>query len=416
MASAVQPRPAGARLARAGHAVADVPAPSASVARLRTEMLTALVEGLNAAELPYCLLDGFEDYPDTIATDVDLMVSPVDAGRVASVLRQVASASGAWMVQAIQHETGACYFVLAQQQDRQVAYLHPDCSADYRRGGRMWLKAEEIVRDRQPYKNFFVPAIPDEFLYYMIKKVVKQRITLEQLRRLGNLYLSCPGDCQRRLLRFWSDATTKSMERALLRQELSWFRFYLPTLLSELRASAPMEGLGERCLQGLQEWRRLAARLRRPTGLLVQLSGGTAQQRAEFASALESALRPAFRQTRVHDSAAGKSRLRTAVEDRIALARSTLVIDADAPDENHRGSGNEVHFVLHCETSVCGSNNHSAPVPIQCGSSFRLAGASLQAEVEQACAIVLQRMAARLISRQAWQPTRVPRRLLESGA
>ena len=70
---------------------------------------------MNAAQIPYCLLNGFQDYPEVIASDVDFMVHPSDAERIAPLLLEVAGRCGALLVQAIRHETGAWYFVLAKQ-------------------------------------------------------------------------------------------------------------------------------------------------------------------------------------------------------------------------------------------------------------------------------------------------------------
>ena len=153
-------------------------------------MLTAFLEQMNAEQIPYCLLNGFQGYPEVIASDVDFMVRSRDSKRVAPMLLEVARRCGALLVQAIRHETGAWYFVLAKQEGSAVAYLHPDCSTDYRRDGRLWLAADEVLKNRQRYKTFFVPSIADEFLYYLSKKILKQRITEPELQRIGALYLS----------------------------------------------------------------------------------------------------------------------------------------------------------------------------------------------------------------------------------
>ena len=48
------------------------------VDRARAEMFAAFVGELNRAEVPYCLLSGYENYPDPNDTDVDFMVGPQD--------------------------------------------------------------------------------------------------------------------------------------------------------------------------------------------------------------------------------------------------------------------------------------------------------------------------------------------------
>ena len=177
---------------------------------MRTELLAAFLGQMNKAQIPYCLLNGFQGYPGVIATDVDFMIHSGDAERIPALLREVARQCGALLVQAIQHETGAWYFVLAKQADGAVAYLHPDCSTDYRRNGRLWLEAGQVLRRRQPYKTFFVPAIADEFLFYLTKKVLKQRITRGEWRRIAALYLSRPEECGERIRQFWSEKTAKN--------------------------------------------------------------------------------------------------------------------------------------------------------------------------------------------------------------
>ena len=147
----------------------------AGIAHVRSELLTAFIEKMNAAQIPYCLLNGFQSYPEVITSDVDFMVHPRNAERIAPLLQEVAARCNALLVQAIRHETGAWYFVLAKQTASGVVYLHPDCSADYRRDGRLWLEADQVLQKRRPYKTFFVPAMTDEFLYYLIKKVLKQQ-------------------------------------------------------------------------------------------------------------------------------------------------------------------------------------------------------------------------------------------------
>ena len=72
-----------------------------------------------------------------------------------------------------------------------------------------------ILRGRRAFKNFSVPSVPDEFIYYLIKKVLKQSIDASQMRRLHGLYQRAPQDCHTWLHRFWSTQTANALERAL---------------------------------------------------------------------------------------------------------------------------------------------------------------------------------------------------------
>jgi hypothetical protein len=80
--------------------------------------------------LRYCLLASYDRYPDSIASDVDFMVVPADAARVAPLLAGVAARSNARLVQCIQHETTAAWFVIARQGPCTISMIQPDLSGN----------------------------------------------------------------------------------------------------------------------------------------------------------------------------------------------------------------------------------------------------------------------------------------------
>ena len=257
---------------------------------------------------------------------------------------------------------GAWYFVLAKQEGNVVTYLHPDGSTDYRRDGRLWLSADEVLKDRQRYKTFFVPSMADEFLYYLIKKILKQRITEQELQRIGALYLSLPEECRTRMRRFWPERNSDAIEPALARQELEWMQFYLPALLSELRASIPVESSWKRLQQRTREWGRRIQRVLNPTGMDIAVCGGKARQRAELAKGLEENLRPAFRRTMICGEEHGDGAKQDAVSMWLAKVKSTLVIRTRAGIEIPRVQTRRDLFRVYgsggssCETRVIPSS------------------------------------------------------------
>lgn len=320
--------------------------PTNSIARMRTELLETFLGQMNKTQIPYCLLDGFQGNPEVISSDVDFMVRPNDATRIAPLLLKVARRCGALMVQAIRHETGASYFVLAKQAGGAVAYLHPDCSTDYRRDGRLWMEAEQVIARRQRFKSFFVPVIADEFLYYLTKKTLKQSITNAQWQRIMSLYLSNPRECRNRMRGVWSDETAEDLVAAFLRDEIGWMKIHLPALLSELQVSPPVESWQKRLRQSLREWRRGLERVANPTGLSVAVCRGTTQQRAELAKMLEQNLRPAFRRTMICEEESVGDGLWSAIPVWRAKLRSTLVIRKKEATNKEWLVGDEIEFVL----------------------------------------------------------------------
>jgi len=374
-------------------AVLSVPN-SENVARLRTELLTVFLEQMNLAQVPYCLLSGYQGYPEAISSDVDFMVDPSDLGRVAPLVLQAARRCDALLVQAIRHETGAWYFAVAKQAGCEVAYLHPDCSGDYRRDGRLWLEAQPVLAKRRPWKAFFVPAIADEFLYYLIKKTLKQGITTSQWQRTVAMYLSSPQECDKRMRRYWSDKTVEGLEAALVRQDTGWTRSHLPALLSELRRSAPVEGWKGGMQQRLQEWRRWLERVAHPTGFSIAVCGGTRQQRTELVEALETNLKPAFRRTMVCGAETAGEDLWNTARVWLAKVRSTLVIRTPALAEAGWLAQDEIVVVLVNEKYQEASDQRTVGAGrVWCALRE---GQPLQTNVQQATRFILEYLAQRL--------------------
>ena len=315
-----------------------------NVSRARRELLKAFVERMNSSGIAYCLLSGFYDSPKATDSDVDFMVSPEDIDRVGPLLQEVATGCGAMLVQAMQHETEACYFVMAKQVGCEVAFLHPDCSADYRRNKRLWMTAVPVLQTRRRCKSFYVPAVRDEFQYYVIKKILKQSLSDAEFERLRALYLSDPETCCQRIGWFWSRRTIAKLVAALMRHDAAWMRFQLPRLSAELRRSDRLENAWTRCVQTWREGRRWVRRGANPTGLSIGLWGGSAEHRADVATALERNLRPAFRRTRIVEECEGNSW--SALSLWLAKVHSTLLIRKREEIKRRTFSRDELCFEL----------------------------------------------------------------------
>jgi hypothetical protein len=305
-------------------------------------MFEAFISELTTSGMPYCLLCGYERYPNAPESDVDFMVRQSDERNIAALLMRVATRCGALLIQALRHETGACYFVLAKQVGDEVAYLHPDCSGDYRRDGRLWLTAGNLLARRRQYKSFYVLDEADGFLYYLIKKVLKREVTKMHLRRLKALYLRHSAECCERARRFWSEESFGALITALAKLDLDQIREKLPTLLDELRASGPQEDSFARGKQAIRESLRRLERAANPTGLNIRLSGGSAEQRTGVTRALERNLRPAFRRTMIVPQS--EMGVPSTARQWATKIRSTLVIQSNEHALTKRLKRNELRF------------------------------------------------------------------------
>ena len=307
----------------------------ANLHSVRAQLFDALIAQLNQAEIPYCVLSGYERQSESDASDVDVMFRPRDLPRVPALLARTAQSAGALLVQSIQHETTACYFVLARQQGKHIAHLAADCYSDYRRDGRTWLLADELIAGRRKYREFCVPSVADEFTYYLIKKVLKQDITPHQLKRLQHLFARNPFDCRQRIASIWPPETALMLQRAIVEQDLGWFQRQLSSLLAELRRSPAVERPFRRALQNLREAGRCLRRIIFPTGLSVMVVGGDRALSSELADGLACNLAPVFRRARrIWTVGSLSNTFAQILEVAAARIRSTLLVhsvDHSAP-------------------------------------------------------------------------------------
>jgi phosphotransferase family enzyme len=395
---------------------------------VRAELFDALVAQLNHAEFPYCILSGYEDKRETERSDVDIMFRTQDLHRVPGQLARAARSAGARVVQAIQHETTACYFVLARQEGKHIAHLDADCYSDYRRDGHTWMLAHDVIANRRKYRDFHVPAVADEFTYYLIKKVLKQSITSHQLKQLQHLFARNSVACRQRLATFWPARTALLLQRAIVEQRLGWLQGQLPNLLAELHRSPTARRLLRRTTQKLRDAGRFLRRVMFPTGLSLVVTGGDSRLRSELADGLVCNLAPAFRRSRrIWTTDTLTCSGAQIFEVWVARIRSTLVVRTaghSAPISSLRQAMRwlgsvfarcftrcDLVFFLRSRQSDNASHAHLVRQSVVCLD----AGSSVEQMLQTASRAILQRMALRTEKRLGLlEPIR--RRAIDSTA
>jgi len=264
----------------------------------KMELLGASFAALDGNHLSYCILTGCDDYPSAVNSDVDFMVSQSELVNLPKVIATLAGDTGSSLVQVLQHETGAYYFVLAKADADTVVFLHLDASSDFRRMGRLWLTAEQMfARRRYDARGFYVAADDDAFIYYLIKKIDKGTLDEPQALKLRNLFNNAPEACLARARQFWSVASGELFKRTFSTGNFIALQASLPSLAKELRASAPLENIWRRTAQFAKELTRRFNRVRRPTGLFVVFLGPDGSGKSSVIEQITQTMLPAFRRS-----------------------------------------------------------------------------------------------------------------------
>ena len=266
------------------------------------DMFAHLIRGFETAGLPYCILAGYDDYPERIDSDIDFMLPASWNARLPAILAGIAAECGAQLVQALTHETTATYYVLARRRGNSVSYLHPDSSNDYRRSGHRWLNAETVIaRRRRHAQGFWVPAAEDAFAYYLIKKIDKGSLDADQAAELTSRYAEDPAACTERLYALLPPAEAELIHNAVVRSSdfdsRPWSQVVrsLPQLRQALHQQAAPLSWQERLRQPLRDLQRVVQRCLRPTGLHIVFLGPDGSGKSSVISAVSQQLAQAFR-------------------------------------------------------------------------------------------------------------------------
>lgn len=268
----------------------------------KQQLFTQMIRTFETAGMPYCILAGYDQFPQQIDSDIDFMVSPAWNARLPGLIADIAASSGARLIQHLQHETTAGYFVLARLDGDSITYLHPDSSCDYRRSGRLWLHAESVLENRRRHAHgFWIPSAADAFSYYLIKKLDKQSMNAEQAMALAARYAEDPQACRECLAALLPAAEANMVKTALTGSRdftaAHWAMVseHLPYLRQSLHENAATIPWRERLHDRTDEARRLWLRWRHPTGLRIVFLGPDGSGKSTVIAAFSQQLKQAFR-------------------------------------------------------------------------------------------------------------------------
>ena len=278
--------------------------PVQTVAHEQTSSI-ALAENLfrflERCAIPYAVVGDTRQYPHHIESDIDIVLGCSDFHEFARMLLRHCSANGLKCLQAIQHEESCWYFVISViTPQKQIAFLHPDVCGDYLRKSRVFLKADELLSGRTqrlPSDNstvlFSIPAQAQAFVYYLLKKIDKQQITVMQGDYLSGQWWEDPVGALAQLTRFWSKSDVALLADAAERNDWTPVVSRLPSLQQTLRNRIPVTIMAR-----LRDLRRLGSRVRYPTGLHLVFLGPDGVGKSTIIERVERDLAPAFRRTK----------------------------------------------------------------------------------------------------------------------
>jgi serine acetyltransferase/thymidylate kinase len=258
---------------------------------------------LDAKRIAYCVLGDTEQLPHRIASDVDIVVAESTLPRLPALLDEYCRQHRLRLVQCLQHEANAFYFVVSfKAPDNKAHFLALDFCGDYYRRGRQLLSSHELVTHAiaATYpsgltKGFKICAPAFAFCYYLLKKIDKEQLHDGHGEHLTRQWHLDPIGCAKMIERFWGRSfETRLLMRAAESGDWTTVAKILPRMRAKLHRRVP--------LRPAPMWRELARhwrRWRQPTGLLIAALGPDGSGKSSAIAAADRQIREAFRQTTI---------------------------------------------------------------------------------------------------------------------
>jgi thymidylate kinase len=256
----------------------------------RAELLTRVFNVLDREKIAWCVLHGYETWPQQIGSDVDLLVDPrLLPNELAKTLYAHRDEIGAEPV--LWLNDGAQFIVLCAQGEASPVILQLHISGNYSLAGRTFYEGQELLASRDRRDNFWIPAPHHEFGCVIVNRVIKMKLRPEHEKKLSDLVANHPAACEREARRFFPAADVRVVMQAARGNDWAKVHRYA----KELRTEMLKEGGAPRNADKIgAAGRRIGRWMRPPCGLHVVFLGPDGVGKSTVIEAVRHDLSPIF--------------------------------------------------------------------------------------------------------------------------
>ena len=257
----------------------------------RITLFNKLIEILEQSKIPYAIVGRTESYPESIGSDVDLMIHVEDLEKFRKVIWTIENA-GAKVVQMFQHEIVAFYYIVYSFDEIERIYIQPDVCSDYYRKGRKLLSAKEMLANtvESPQKGFSILSPEKEFIYYLLKKIDKRNLSKEQFEHIRNSFLSNPKKSLEEAARIWNEDDLSVIKDAFENNRYEFLNDRLKQLQKGIHSVKRIGLWGK-----IKNYALKVKRVLNPTGYVIAIMGPDGCGKTTVINQLKKDIEPAFR-------------------------------------------------------------------------------------------------------------------------
>lgn len=260
-------------------------------------VLILFLKYLRRCGIQYCVVGNTGSYSSFIEGDVDIVIPQQKIKIIHSLVLSFCKNEGIRLVQCLQHEHNAFYYVIQWFESGIPKFLKLDICGDFYWKALLFIKSDEIISRAMETvdgegngKHFFVPVPANEFIYYLLKKLDKGHISSVQAVHLHDQWKKDPEGCLGNIRRFWKKDDCDLISKAAESNDWNPVIVAIPTLKKSIHSNVRVTWKG---LYG--EFLRRIRRVVFPTGLTVAFLGSDGSGKSSVLQLVASSLAPVFR-------------------------------------------------------------------------------------------------------------------------
>ncbi|MBI4639270.1 MAG: phosphotransferase [Candidatus Tectomicrobia bacterium] len=203
------------------------------------------------------------------------------------------------ITQLIQYKTTGFHFDIAVRNGHGLSYIPVDAATDYRLDGRVYFRAEELLKDRQRWNGLWVSDPEVEFAYLLAKKISKQALPEHQKARLQELQTMLGDKAHATARRLFGSRWGNRLMEWLAQSDWIALEAHLPHLKHALQWQTVKRDPLNQLRYWPSELKRMWWRWLYPTGLFIAVLGSDGTGKSTLIQHLQQTIRGSFRGTAV---------------------------------------------------------------------------------------------------------------------
>lgn len=232
--------------------------------------LMATLDVLETSRVPYVVLHGYERFPQTSGSDVDICIDRSVSGQW--VCKLLAANAGIIGARVVSCRDGAI-ILAGETVGHRSFFLKLDLDRDYALNGLCLIPGAKILAARRSCGTFHVPSPAHQAAGYLATALLKGKFDTARTRRLASLYRSDPTGSATEIAYLFPDAERGLLLRALADDQWGQVIASAPQFRTGLIARLRSKDPNARVARTFGKLADRLGRLIRPRGLSVVVLG-----------------------------------------------------------------------------------------------------------------------------------------------